>query len=520
MSLARDVTTVGTATLLSRLLGFFRDVGIAAVLGAGVLSDAYFAALQIPNLFRRLLAEGALNSAFVPMWLRIRDEAGSSATRRFGEGTLGLLAATLAIVAVLCLLFAPAVVHLIAPGFRDPGDRFPLAVVFVRLSAPYVALAGVVAVAAAILNAEGRVAAAAFGLVIFNCVLLAAVLLVVVRGATHSSSAGEILSIAIVLAGIGQLVLVGAALLRLPTRPRRLSLKPSGEVRRFFRQAVPGVVAGGIPQLKLMAGAMVASSSPAAVSWLYYANRLYELPLGVVSIAIATVMVPLIAASVRTRSAGEIAAAQSRALEIAVGLALPSAVAFATLADPIAGGLFERGAFGPHDTAMVAAALAAISAGLPGHVIEKVLGAVSFAHEDTKTPMIAALCGLASTIVGSLVLFPIHGHVGIAAAIAASGWVGATLLGLTLWRRGWLSIDRASRHRLPLIVLATMLMGAVILGGYITLAHWFDVTGSAPARLSTLAVLVVAGLAVYLVALETLGAVRLSDLVAAVRHRL
>src|SRR5258708_5244457 len=195
MSLARDVTTVGAATLTSRLLGFLRDAGIAAVLGAGPLSDAYFAALQIPNLFRRLLAEGALNSAYVPLSLRIRDDGGPTATRRVGAEAL--------------------------------------------------------------------------------------------------------LAAAMAAAGIAQLLCVGAAWLRLEMHPRRLSLALSPAVRRFLVQAIPGVVAGGIPQLKLMAGAMVASSSQAAVSWLYYANRLYELPLGVISIAISSVLVPAIAASLR-----------------------------------------------------------------------------------------------------------------------------------------------------------------------------------------------------------------------------
>lgn len=519
MSLARDVTTVGGATLLSRLLGFFRDVGIAAVLGAGVLSDAYFAALQIPNLFRRLLAEGALNSAFVPMWLRIRHNSGPDEARGFGESVFGTMAVALGLLAIVCVLFAPTVIHLLAPGFRDPGDRFPLAVEFVRLSVPYIAVAGFVAVAASILNAEGRVAAAAFGLVIFNCVLLCAVVFIVLIDAKATTYAGAVLSGAIFVAGLAQLVLVGGALMRHPSRPRRLALSISTDVRHFFAQAIPGVVAGGVPQLKLMAGAMVASSSPAAVSWLYYANRLYELPLGVVSIAVASVMVPLIAASVRSGQVEEIASAQSRTLEIAVGLALPSAVAFAVLAEEIAGGLFERGAFGPHDTAMVAAALSAISAGLPGHVLEKVLGAVSFAHEDTRTPMIAALCGLATATVAALMLFPTNGHVGIAAGIAISGWVGATLLALILWRRGWLRLDREAQRRLPLIVVATAAMGAVILGGNRLLASVYDVSGSASARVITLGMLVTLGIGSYLVAIEMLGVAKIGQLYAAVRHR-
>jgi len=520
MSLARDVTTVGTATLLSRLLGFFRDVGIAAILGAGVLSDAYFAALQIPNLFRRLLAEGALNSAFVPMWLRIRDERGTDGARQFGERTLATLTAALVAIAILCIVFAPSVVHLLAPGFRIGGDRFALAVDFVRLSVSYIAVAGLVAVAASILNAEGKVGAVAFALVIFNGVFVSAVVVLVASGAQASFVSGAVLSLTIVVAGLAQLALIGAALLRREVRPRRLSIGLSPEVRRFFAQAIPGVVAGGIPQLKLMAGAMVASSSQAAVSWLYYANRLYELPLGVVSIAIASVIVPVIAASVRAESKERIAAAQSRAFEIALGLALPSAVAFAVLAEPISGGLFERGAFGPHDTAMVAGALAAISAGLPGHVLEKVFGAVSFAHEDTRTPMITALCGLAAAIAGALILFPRYGHVGIAAAIAISGWVGATALAVVLWRRGWVRIDREARRRLPRIVLATAVMAVAIGGGYELIASALNLRGTALARIASLAVLVAVGLGVYLASIQALGVARLGELRVAVRKRL
>src|SRR5262249_3597901 len=273
MSIARDVTTVGAATLTSRLLGFLRDAGIAAVLGAGPLSDAYFAALQIPNLFRRLLAEGALNSAFVPMWLRIRDEDGLAATRQFGEEVRGAMAASLCGLAVMCMIFAPMIVHLLAPGFSIGGDRFLLAVEFVRLSIPYVAASGIVAVAASALNADGKVAAAAFGLVVFNGVLVAVVLALVALDAQATFGTGAVLSAATAVAGIAQLLCVGAAWLRLETHPRRLSLALSPALQHFLVQAVPGVVAGGIPQLKLMAGTMVASSSQPAVSWLYYANR-------------------------------------------------------------------------------------------------------------------------------------------------------------------------------------------------------------------------------------------------------
>src|SRR5262249_51350449 len=184
-------------------------------------------------------------------------------------------------------------------------------------------------------------------------------------------------------------------------------------------------------------------------------NRLYELPLGVVSVAIAAVIVPRIAAGVAAGDDHELAAAQSRAYEIVLGLTLPAAAGLSLLANTIVGGLFERGAFGARDTAAVAGALAAISVGLPGHALEKTFGAVSFAHEDTQTPMLAALCGLAAAVIGGLLLFPRFGHIGVAAAFAASGWVGAAALGSILFRRRWLRLGYDWRQRLPRISLAS-----------------------------------------------------------------
>ena len=198
MSLARDVTTVGGATLLSRVLGFVRDVVIAAVLGAGALADAFFVALQIPNLFRRLLAEGALNAAFVPVWLRRRQEGGERAARRFAEDVLGMLAVALAAIAIVCMMFAPAIVLLLAPGFVDLGEPFLLAVFFLRLASPYLAIVGLVAVAAATLNAAGRVGAAAFGPVAYNVAMIAAVAGVAAFGLGNSPAGGTLLAMAIV----------------------------------------------------------------------------------------------------------------------------------------------------------------------------------------------------------------------------------------------------------------------------------------------------------------------------------
>ena len=517
MPLARDIATVGSATLMSRLLGFGRDMGIAALLGAGAFSDAFFAVLQIVNFFRRLLAEGALNAAFVPMWLRIKQAEGAGGAFRFFYDVFRVMALAVVALALIGMLFAGAVIALLAPGFD--GERHALAADYLQVVAPYVALAGAVAVIAAALNAEGRVTAVAIGTVAFNVVLLLVLAWVALIAPLQLSFTAAILAHAIVLAGLTQLVVTGVGFVRLKPMPSRAPTGAASQARRFFALALPGLVAAGIPQLKMIAGAMIASSSPAAVSWLYYANRLYELPLGVASIATAAVLAPAIAAAVRDGEREGIAARQSRSFEIALGLALPAAVAFAVLAEPIARTLFERGAFGARDTAAVAAALAAICVGLPGHALEKVLGGVSFAHEDTRTPMLAALAGLAAAVVGSLALFPGYGHVGVAAAIGASGWVGAALLGVVLRRRGWLHLDRAAARQLPRIVAATLVMGLAVFGAHALLAPAFGAGGSQPVRLIALALLVAIGLAVYLASIQLFGVARLRDLLAAVRRR-
>ncbi len=518
MSLARDITTVGGGTLLSRVLAYVRDAAIAALLGTGPYSEAFFAVLQLVNFFRRLLAEGALNSAFVPLWLRLNTgEDGSANADRFTIRTLvtfGIITGTIALVVVLA---APYIVAVIAQGF-DAGRRH-LAILYLILAAPYVVLASLVAVISAALNAEARVAAVTISTVMFNLVLVGVLAFVMVHH-VPLFYIGIWLSMSIVSAALIQLMITGAAWLSTGNRFQRVRVRAPDQSRSFFKRALPGLIAAGTPQLKLIAATALVSSSPAAVSWLYYANRLYELPLGVASITIAAVIVPRIAASVHGADGKTYASAQSRAYEIALGLALPAATGFALVAEQIAGGLFEHGVFGAGDTEAVAVALTAICSGLPGHVLEKVFGAVSFAHEDTHTPMMAALTGLAAAVAGGVALFPAFGYVGVAAAIALSGWVGAGLLGFVLHRRGWLRLDRDAKRRLPRIALATAVMGIAVAGG-LGGADWLlpDLAASAVGRLELLFALVAIGIVVYGAALDLLGVAKLRKLGTVARQR-
>lgn len=519
MSLARDITTVGGGTLVSRLLAYLRDAWIAALLGAGPYSEAFFAVLQVVNFFRRLLSEGAINSSFVPIWLKLRrDDGGTASADRFTRRVLLTMFCIGGFIALLIVFFAPAVIAIVAPGFDR--ERRSLAAFLLFMVAPYIVLVGLVAVVAAALHAEGRVGAVALSVIMFNLVMVIVLAVVVLPNQqTEPFYTIAWLAFSVSIAGLIQLVLTTTVWLSTGSRWQRAHTYTSGQTEAFFKRALPGLIATGIPQLKLIAATAIASISPAAVSWLYYANRLYELPLGVASVAIAAVIVPRIAASVHTQADGgaALAGAQSRAYEIAAGLALPAATGFALLADRIASGLFEHGAFGPQDSVAVAGALTAICIGLPGHVLEKVFGAVSFAHEDTHTPMLAAFAGLITAIVMGILLFPRFGHIGVAGAIGISGWVGALLLNFTLHQRGWLRLDSLAKRRLPRIFFATIIMACIV--AYATHAVGPTETMSSLGRLAILAVLVTLGIVVYLASLQLLGVMKLKELATAVRHR-
>jgi putative peptidoglycan lipid II flippase len=402
MSLARNVATVGSATLFSRVLGFARDVAIAAVFGAGVRADAFFVAFQLANLFRRMLAEGALNAAIVPLYLRARDEGGEAGAGAFAGRLTGSVTVAL-IGAVAVFAFAmPLFVIVLAPGFAAGGPRMTIAVELGRLMLPYLALAGPVAVMMGVLNANGRFGTAAFATTAFNATMLAALGVVFMLDSGDSQLSGQIVAVSVTLAGLSQLALVALAVWRGPARIKPLSVSFGQDTRRFLALAIPGLVASGIPQITVIAGVMVASESRSAISWIYYANRLIELPLGIVGIAVGTVLVPAFAHAIRGGNKAELGHVESRGIELALGLALPATIGLIALAEPIVRVLFQRGAFHPEDTAATAAALAAFALGLPGHVLVKTFSPIFFAREDTATPMRAALFGFVVAIAGSL----------------------------------------------------------------------------------------------------------------------
>jgi putative peptidoglycan lipid II flippase len=505
MSLLKNFATVGGATASSRVLGFVRDMFIAAALGTGPVADAFFVAFRFPNLFRRLFAEGAFNSAFVPLYARSLEGEGESAARRFAEDSLSVLLTTLLIFTALTEIAMPILMYVMAPGFVSDPEKFDLTVFLTRIAFPYLALVSLLAFFSGVLNARGRFAAAAFAPALLNVVLVAALLLILRMDWANSPLAGTALTIATLIGGVAQLALVIVAARRSGALVglRRPKLTPG--VRRLIKLGVPGVVAGGITQINIVVGTMIATLAPGAVSYLYYADRLYQLPLGIVGIAIGVVLLPDLSRQLRAGRTDVADHTQNRAVEFAMALTLPAAVALFVMANPIVNVLFERGSFGPADTVATAGALAAFSVGLPGFVLVKVFSPGFFAREDTRTPMWFAGVALVVNVALSLALFPFLAHVGIAIATATAGWVNTGLLVVALARRGQFIPDAALTRRLPLIALAALLMGVCL---YLALWPMAPLLADPRLLVRALAVagLVFGGVVVFVVFCQVTGA--------------
>jgi putative peptidoglycan lipid II flippase len=507
----RSLLTVSTGTLASRLLGFARDSMIAALLGAGPVADAFLAAFQLVNVVRRLLTEGALNAALVPAWLRARESGGALAAAAFAGRVLGTVSAALVAAAILIGVLMPLVMTVLAPGFAGT-PTLRLAVDDARLMLPYLAFAGPVTVMMALLNAQGRFALTAFSPLLFNIALIA-VITALLGARQDAAFAAQVLAATVGIAGLLQLSILVLRRGEAIATPLRISF--DRDMRGFFGKAIPGMVASAGPQLFVVAGAVIASASPSAVSWLYFANRLIELPLGIVGVAMGTVLVPELTRALRGGDPSAIAHAESRGLELAVGLALPATLGLIVLGEPIVRLLFQHGAFTAEDSAATAQALTFLALGLPAHVLVKALSPAFFAREDTMTPLWATLKGFALALALSVLLGHLYGAGGIAAAIALGAWSSA----FSLIRQGaasfGFSIDAAARRRLPRILAAALVMGGLL---WLAEALAPALAGNTLAQAALLVMLISGGIAVYGLLLARFGVIGWNDAVRAIRQ--
>lgn len=516
--LYRAFATVGGLTMVSRLLGFARDILIAAALGSGVVADAFFVAFRFPNLFRRLFGEGAFNAAFVPLFARRLEGEGEGEARKFAEESLSVLTAALIVFSVLMMLAMPWLMLLLAPGFIENPAKYDLAVLLTQITFPYLLCMSLVALLSGILNSLNRFWAAAAAPILLNIILIAAISIAIWLGFEQRFGAGIILSTGVTLAGIAQLLMLWIAVRRAGLKLQFRWPRYTPGVKRLVELGIPGIIAGGITQINIVVGTVIASLQAGAVSYLYYADRLYQLPLGIVGVAIGVVLLPDLARKLR---AGEHASAmdsQNRSLEFALLLTLPAAVALSVAAEPIVRVLFERGAFSPSDTTATSFALAAFSLGLPAFVMIKVFQPAFFAREDTKTPMRYAAANMVVNVVGSLGLFYLFQemgqppHVGIALATSIAGWVNALLLWGSLLRSGGFAFDRRLLRNLPLILVSSFTMGAAIWFMVPALAPYMASSAALPSQAAALAGLVAAGGIVFFVLIFATGVLNVRQL--------
>ncbi|MEO9773671.1 murein biosynthesis integral membrane protein MurJ [Roseibium sp.] len=518
MSLVRNFATVGGATLLSRLLGFVRDVLLAAAVGAGPVADAFVVAFRLPNLFRRLFAEGAFNSAFIPLFGRAVEEQGEDGARRFaGEIGAALLFCLLALTA-LAQIFMPGVVWALAPGFVEDPAKYDLTVLMSRIAFPYLIFMSLLAFVGGILNTYNRFAAAAFAPVMLNVVMSLVLGGVLLGGVEADMTLGVILAVGVTIGGIVQLTVVIIDLKRLGFRIPVYRPRYTKSARRLLVLGFPGVIAGGVTQINIAVGQIIASLQEGANALLYYADRLYQLPLGVIGIAIGVVLLPSLTRQLR---AGQTAAYQhslNRALEFSLVLTLPAAVALAVIPDEIVSVLFQRVRFDAAAVEGTAAALTAFAFGLPAFVLNKVFSPGYFAREDTRTPMIFAIVAMIVNVGLSIAMFPVLKHVGIALATTIAGWMNTGLLIVFLWRRGHFVPDFKLLRRLLLVLLASLLMGLIVHFAAQYLAPslsdaWLLV------RVASLCALVLTGMAVFALFTQLSGGSDLVGMVKALTRR-
>ena len=492
MALLRSVATVGSYTLLSRVFGFVRDILTAAILGAGPVADAFFVAQRLPNLFRSLFAEGAFSAAFVPLFAGTLAEHGKEAARIFAEDALAVLLAALLGFVLVGEIFMPAVMGVIAPGFGGDPEKFGLAVELARITFPYLLFIALVALQGGVLNSVDRFAAAAATPVLLNLFLIAALLLMDRFGWRD----GRALAWAVTAAGLAQFLWLLSSCARAGLALRLPIPRLTPGVKHTLAVMAPGTLGAGVTQLNLLISTALASLLPSgSVSYLYYADRLNQLPLGVVGIAVGTAILPPLSRQLRLGQAADAVATQNRGLELALLLTLPAAVALALLAGPILSVLFQRGAFGVTDTAATAAALAAYAVGLPAFVLVKVLAPAFFARHDTATPVKVAIAAMMANLCLTLLLMQFLAHVGIALATTAAGWINALTLLVLLMRRRHFHLDHRARRNLPRIGMAALGMGVILVLLRIGLAP--ALSGAPLARLGALTALVGAGLASF-----------------------
>jgi len=500
MNLLKSLAAVSSITMLSRVLGFVRDTLVARIFGAGLATDAFFVAFKLPNLLRRIFAEGAFSQAFVPILAEYKTQQGEEATRTFIAYVSGLLTLVLALVTLLGILAAPWIIWVSAPGFTDTAEKFELTTVLLRLTFPYILLISLSSLAGAILNTWNRFSVPAFVPTLLNLSMIGFALFLT----PYFDPPVLALGWAVLVGGLLQLLyqlphLKRIGMLVLP----RLNLRDAG-VWRVLRQMLPAILGVSVGQISLIINTIFASFLAAgSVSWMYYADRLMELPSGVLGVALGTILLPALSKTYASQDHQEYSRLLDWGLRLCFLLVLPCALALAILAEPLTVALFQYGKFTAHDALMTQQALIAYAVGLLGIILVKVLAPGFYAQQNIRTPVRIAVFTLVTTQLMNLAfIFPLK-HAGLALAISLGACLNAGLLYWKLRQQRRFEPQAGWGRFLVKLVVAVLAMVAVLLGLLALMPAWEQ--GGMAERFLRLGALVLAGVVAYFGTLALLG---------------
>ena len=499
MNLHKATGTIGGLTMVSRIAGFAREMLMSRILGAGIYTDAFYVAFRLPNTFRRLFGEGAFSAGFVPLYSQRLQSGGEGEAKKFSEEVLAVFLPTLILFTVVFELIMPLFIWAIT-GWH--GDQLAFGTFLTRITFPYLLLISLVSLFSGILNSISRFTAAAFAPALLNLAMLSA-LLFFRQGGSISATA---VSAGVTIGGVLQLILLLAACKRagIVLKFRKPRLTPG--VKQFIKVVLPATLGAGVYQVSVFIDTFfLARIGTGAVSWFNYADRLNQLPLGVIGAAIGTAILPQVSRHVDIGEADEAAKVQGQAAELAMLLCLPAALALAVTALPLVSAIFEAGRFTASDAQNTALTLSLIALGLPAYVLVKVLTPGFYARRDTATPVKVALVVLVVNVILNFVLIwgLGFGIGGLAAAVALSSWLNCTILYVLLYRRGHFRIEKWLAYRLVRQLIAATAMVAALVAIKMLLGSWF--TGSLGHRLAGVIAVVSGGMLVYFPLVWVLG---------------
>lgn len=472
MSLVKSTLTIGFFTFLSRITGFIRDILMANLIGASWLSDAFFVAFKLPNFFRRLFAEGAFNAAFIPSFSSILTEKGREEALKFAGEVMGVLLVVLLVLNAIFIVFMPWITPLFAPGFADTPEKFDLTVTLSQITFPYILFISLVSLLGGVLNSMGKFAGPAANPILLNLCMIGGMLFL--NGLSETPA--HALSYAVFIAGIVQLGWLVMICLRNDMMPALVGVKMTAHVKAMLFLMAPAALGSGVQQLNLLIDVVIASHIPDAVSYLYYADRITELPIGMIGVAVGTVLLPMLSRQIKSGDRGAANDSMNRALEIVLLIGIPCTAALFVTAEPIIRVLYQHGKFTHENMLATKATLMAFAAGLPAFLAVKIFAPGFYANHDTKTPFkIAIACVLVNLFFNLTLVFVANmQYVGMALATSIAGWVNLAAMGVILHKRGLFTPDKFLKSRVTKMTIASGCMAVLLLLIQPFFAEYYD----------------------------------------------